>query len=404
MPPRTALPPGRRTAGGSRSRAIATTRASRSQIYVMNADGQRTGPARREPGRRHGAGVVAGRHADRVRAAAASSGVTASSGGTGSPLTADPADETEPDWSPDGGRIVFQRGDGIAIMRADGGAQAPLAGAGVAASARVVARRRPDRVRLRDLGISPVTPAGTGVTPLTTGRHHGAIIASQPELAVDPDPGARPVAVAAGRRPGAVDADGDGVIAAGSTATTRTPRSARREGQARRQDRPGLRRRSDARGCRCSAARSWPTRPTYPTPATRVFKSMSVSRVRKGDKIALQLQGQRAARSEVKTIKVKKKARKRSLVKRVKGAKLRNGAVLQLRITHKGTVGQVGTWRIRGDKIPKIATSACDRARRSSAAARGADAQQRTGLLLARPQAARLAEHILRGPDRPAAS
>jgi hypothetical protein len=34
--------------------------------------------------------------------------------------------------------------------------------------------------------------------------------------------------------------------------------------------------------------------------------------------------------------------------------KLRKGAVVQLRVTRRGTIGRVRTWRVRAPKIPKI--------------------------------------------------
>jgi len=54
------------------------------------------------------------------------------------------------------------------------------------------------------------------------------------------------------------------------------------------------------------------------------------------------------------TVKLRKKARKLSLLERVKGMKLRNGATFQLRVTHAGQIGRVRTWKVRAPKIPKI--------------------------------------------------
>ena len=215
----------------------------RSQIYVMNADGGGQAALGASPAD----DTAPAWSPDGTRIAFARSGniwVTASSGGTGSALTSDPADETEPDWSPDGGRIVFQRGDGIAIMRADGGAQAPLAGAGVAGSP----AWSPDGSRIafeRDLGILTVTPAGTGVTPLTTAGTT-ALTATNPSWQSIPLP-APPGGGGGTPPPGAVDADGDGVIAGLDCNDSNAGDPPRREGQARRQDRPGLRRRGRAR-------------------------------------------------------------------------------------------------------------------------------------------------------------
>ena len=79
---------------------------------------------------------------------------------------------------------------------------------------------------------------------------------------------------------------------------------------------------------------------------------MTVKPVRKGDRIRLDCKGRgcssRRRRSR------SKNARKRSLLRYLKGAKLRNGAVVQLRITRPSTIGRVGTWQIRAPKIPKV--------------------------------------------------
>jgi hypothetical protein len=83
------------------------------------------------------------------------------------------------------------------------------------------------------------------------------------------------------------------------------------------------------------------------------FLTMSLATVRKGDRITLTCKGP-GCRFKAKTIKVKKKARKLSVVRRVKGMKLRSGATFQLRVTHRGWIGVVRTWKVRAPKIPKI--------------------------------------------------
>jgi hypothetical protein len=53
-------------------------------------------------------------------------------------------------------------------------------------------------------------------------------------------------------------------------------------------------------------------------------------------------------------VKIKKKARKVSMLKHLKGARLRKGAVVRLRVTRPGTIGRLNTWKIRGAKSPKL--------------------------------------------------
>jgi hypothetical protein len=42
------------------------------------------------------------------------------------------------------------------------------------------------------------------------------------------------------------------------------------------------------------------------------------------------------------------------MLKHLEGARLRKGAVVQLRVTRPGTIGRVNTWRIRAPKSPKL--------------------------------------------------
>ena len=56
----------------------------------------------------------------------------------------------------------------------------------------------------------------------------------------------------------------------------------------------------------------------------------------------------------------RKNAGKLSLLRQLKGSKLRNGAVVQLRVTRPATIGRIGKWQIRAPKIPKI-TRTCVR-------------------------------------------
>jgi hypothetical protein len=91
---------------------------------------------------------------------------------------------------------------------------------------------------------------------------------------------------------------------------------------------------------------------TYPS-GYLTFTSMAVKPERKGDRLRLTCKG-RGCDFKRKTIRIKKNARKRSLMKYVRGMELRKGAVVQLRVTRKGTIGRVRTWKVRAPKIPKI--------------------------------------------------
>jgi hypothetical protein len=96
---------------------------------------------------------------------------------------------------------------------------------------------------------------------------------------------------------------------------------------------------------------------TYPSGRYTTFTSMTVKPVRPGDRLRLTCKGPGCEMAK-KSIKVRKKARKLSLLRHLKGAKLRKGAVVQLRVTRPATVGRVGKWQIRAPKIPK-STRAC---------------------------------------------
>lgn len=93
---------------------------------------------------------------------------------------------------------------------------------------------------------------------------------------------------------------------------------------------------------------------TYPQDGYSVFTALTVKPVRKGDRIRLTCNSKRrGCPLSSKKIRVKKNAGKRSLLKYLDNAKLRKGVVVQLRVTHAGTVGRVSTWRMRGSKPPK---------------------------------------------------
>ena len=91
---------------------------------------------------------------------------------------------------------------------------------------------------------------------------------------------------------------------------------------------------------------------TYPSGYTR-FTSMDVKPVRAGDTVKLTCKGRGCERKR-KTIRVKKDKRKLSLLKHLKGAHLKKGAAVQLRVTRPDTIGRVNTWKIRAPTAPKL--------------------------------------------------
>jgi sugar lactone lactonase YvrE len=95
---------------------------------------------------------------------------------------------------------------------------------------------------------------------------------------------------------------------------------------------------------------------TFPRGRYTTFTTMLVKPVRRGDRLRLTCRGP-GCRARTKTVRVRKGARKLSLLRHLKHAKLRSGAVVQLRITHRGTIGRVSTWRIRAPKVPSITRS-----------------------------------------------
>jgi hypothetical protein len=95
---------------------------------------------------------------------------------------------------------------------------------------------------------------------------------------------------------------------------------------------------------------------TYSRGRYTKFTAMKVKPVRKGDRLRLTCKGPGCPLRK-KTIKVRKNARKLSLLRHLKGAKLRSGAVVRLRITRPRTIGRIGTWKVRAPKIPKISRS-----------------------------------------------
>lgn len=92
---------------------------------------------------------------------------------------------------------------------------------------------------------------------------------------------------------------------------------------------------------------------TIPSEGYTTFTSMKVLPVRAGDRLRLTCKGPGCPLRR-KRIKVEKRKSGLSLLRHVRGAKLRRGAVVQLRVTRPGTIGRVTKWKIRAPKGVKI--------------------------------------------------
>jgi FG-GAP-like repeat/Putative metal-binding motif/FG-GAP repeat len=81
------------------------------------------------------------------------------------------------------------------------------------------------------------------------------------------------------------------------------------------------------------------------------FTLLNVTPVKKGDRVRLSCKGKgKGCPLGTKRLKVKKSRRTLSLVKRLKDAKLRKGAVLEVRVTRPATIGVTTRWTIRAPK------------------------------------------------------
>jgi VCBS repeat protein/putative metal-binding protein len=82
------------------------------------------------------------------------------------------------------------------------------------------------------------------------------------------------------------------------------------------------------------------------------FSQLTVRPVRVGDTLRLTCKGRGCVRKS-RTIKIKKNRAKLGIVKYIRKAKLRKGAVVELRVTHVGSLGRISRWTIRAPKRPK---------------------------------------------------
>jgi hypothetical protein len=91
---------------------------------------------------------------------------------------------------------------------------------------------------------------------------------------------------------------------------------------------------------------------TFPTSRYTKFSQLTVRPVRTGDTLRLTCKGRGCTRKS-KTIRVRKNQRRLGIVRYIRNAKLRKGAVVELRVTHAGAVGRVSRWTIRAPKRPR---------------------------------------------------
>jgi hypothetical protein len=91
---------------------------------------------------------------------------------------------------------------------------------------------------------------------------------------------------------------------------------------------------------------------TFPTGRYTKFSQLTVAPVRTGDTLRLTCKG-RGCKRKSKTIRVRKNQRRLGIVRYIRNAKLRKGAVVELRVTHAGAVGRVTRWTIRAPKRPR---------------------------------------------------
>jgi VCBS repeat protein/putative metal-binding protein len=91
---------------------------------------------------------------------------------------------------------------------------------------------------------------------------------------------------------------------------------------------------------------------TYPRGYT-VFTAMNVRPVRRGDLVRLTCRGRGCAKRSA-TVRVRRNQRRLSMLRHLRSARLRRGAVVELRITRPGTIGRASRWEIRAPRIPQL--------------------------------------------------
>jgi len=293
---------------------------SPSQLFVINANG--TGEAQLIPGLFDDSTPAWSPDGTRIAFARATAPggnadiwTTPANGGSPTPLTTDLTHETNPDWSPDGSRIVFQRGDTIVVMSASGAGQTPLP---VPTGAQRPAWS-PDGTRiLFDVAqqVWSINPNGTGATQLTTAGG-SSLVAQAPSWQPIPQGGGGPGPPGPG--------GGNGGNRPGTNA-------------------PLLRRSLKAALTTNRAGRY------------TVFAKLSVSPIRRGDTLRLTCKGRGCPLKRV-SLRPKRSRTSISLLTHLRGAKLRKGAVVQLLVSRKATVGRATTWKIRAPKSPRVIRS-----------------------------------------------
>jgi TolB protein len=278
-------------------------------------------------------------------------------GGAELQLTSDPnLDERNPDWSPDGGFIAFQRqtpgATQIVTMRPDGTNDHALPGLPGAAQQPAWA---PDGTRIvfeSDLELFATNPDGSNVLQLSQAGSSTSV-ARAPTWQPLPIPGGGvPPPPPPGTPPaGFVDADGDGAAPpfdCRDDDRTIFPgaRDIPRDGID--QDCSGRDERYPLLDRRVEAFLT-----TFPADAYTIFTSMTVKPVRRGDVLRLTCKG-RGCKVKKRTVRVKKSGRVKSMLGPLRGAKLRKGAVVKLRVTRPRTVGRITTWKIRAPNTALI--------------------------------------------------
>ena len=277
-------------------------------------------------------------------------------GGSALQVSSDAADENNPDWAPDGSRIVFERADTVVVVAPDGSGVSPLPLP--AGGQRPVFSPDGSRIAFDEgLEIFSATASGSDVQPLTSAGS-STLVAQGPTWQPIPAPpvsgggtpgGGSPGTPGAPSPPGS-DRDGDGAVVpldCRDDDPTILPGAFDRPGDGIDQDCRGgdaayplLQRRIEAFS------------QTFRQAGYTRFTSMAVEPVRKGDRIRLSCKGP-GCRVKAKVVRVRKAAKRRSVLKALRGSKLRPGARVELRVSRVGATGLVTRWIIRAGKPPR---------------------------------------------------